>query len=109
MCIRDSKKPPEKDPKTIQIPIAMKDLLLSGSSLLQIARKLNEQGYRTKHGNLLDARGVRYVLENPFYTGISRWNYTDLFPFNKSFDSFSLFFFHFSIGLSIIARLEDQP
>lgn len=72
-----NKKPPEKDPKTIQIPIMMKDLLLSGSSLLQIARKLNEQGYRTKHGNLWDARGVRYVLENPFYAGISRWNYTD--------------------------------
>lgn len=44
----------------------MKDLLLSGSSLLQIARKLNEQGYRTKHGNLWDARGVRYVLEIRF-------------------------------------------
>lgn len=72
-----NKKPPKKDPKTIQIPIMMKDLLLSGSSLLQIARKLNEQGYRTKHGNLWDARGVRYVLENPFYAGISRWNYTD--------------------------------
>lgn len=72
-----NKKPPEKDPKTIQLPIMMKDLLLSGSSLLQIARKLNEQGYRTKHGNLWDARGVRYVLENPFYAGISRWNYTD--------------------------------
>ena len=72
-----NKKPPEKDPKTIQIPIMMKDLLLSGSSLLQIARKLNEQGYRTKRGNLWDARGVRYVLENPFYAGISRWNYTD--------------------------------
>ena len=38
-----NKKPPEKDPKTVQIPIMMKDLLLSGSSLLQIARKLNEQ------------------------------------------------------------------
>lgn len=72
-----NKKPPEKDPKTVQIPIMMKDLLFSGSSLLQIARKLNEQGYRTKHGNLWDARGVRYVLENPFYAGISRWNYTD--------------------------------
>lgn len=72
-----NKKPPEKDPKTVQIPIMMKDLLLSGSSLLQIARKLNKQGYRTKHGNLWDARGVRYVLENPFYAGISRWNYTD--------------------------------
>lgn len=72
-----NKKPPEKDPKTTPIPIMMKDLLLSGSSLLQIARKLNEHGYRTKHGNLWDARGVRYVLENPFYAGISRWNYTD--------------------------------
>jgi site-specific DNA recombinase len=72
-----NKKPPEKDQKTIQIPLLMKDLLLSGSSILQIARKLNEQGYRTKRGNLWDARGVRYVLENPFYAGISRWNYTD--------------------------------
>lgn len=69
--------PPEKDEKTIEIPIMMKDMLLSGKNITQIARKLNELGYRTKRGNLWDNRGVRYVLENPFYAGISRWNYTE--------------------------------
>lgn len=70
-------KPPVIDPDTIQIPIMIKDLFLSGSTTLQIARKLNDLGYQTKRGNLWDARGVRYVLENPFYAGKSRWNYTD--------------------------------
>ena len=70
-------KPPVIDPDTVQIPIMMKDLLLAGTTTLQIARKLNDLGYRTKRGNLWDARGVRYVLENPFYAGKSRWNYTE--------------------------------
>ncbi len=70
-------KPPVIDPDTVQIPIMIKDLFLSGSTVLQIARHLNDMGYRTKRGNLWDARGVRYVLENPFYAGKSRWNYTE--------------------------------
>ena len=70
-------KPPVIDPDTIQIPIMIKDLFLSGSTTLQIARHLNLLGYQTKRGNLWDARGVRYVLENPFYAGKSRWNYSD--------------------------------
>ena len=70
-------KPPVIDPDTVQIPLMIKDLFLSGSTTLQIARKLNELGYQTKRGNLWDGRGVRYVLENPFYAGKSRWNYTE--------------------------------
>lgn len=70
-------KPPVIDPDTVQIPIMIKDLFLSGSTTLQIARRLNDLGYQTKRGNLWDARGVRYVLENPFYAGKSRWNYTE--------------------------------
>lgn len=70
-------KPPVIDPDTVQIPMLIKDMFLSGSSLLPITRKLNELGYRTKHGNLWESRGVRYVLENPFYIGKSRWNYTE--------------------------------
>ncbi|MCI7130378.1 MAG: recombinase family protein [Lachnospiraceae bacterium] len=69
--------PPVIDPDTVQIPIMIKDLFLSGSTTLQIARRLNDLGYQTKRGNLWDARGVRYVLENPFYAGKSRWNYTE--------------------------------
>lgn len=71
------KKPPEKDPKTVQIPLKMKDMLFSGHNFTQIARTLNDMGYRTKRGNPWDSRGVRYVLENPFYCGVSRWNYTE--------------------------------
>lgn len=71
------KKPPVINPDTVQIPLMIKDMFLSGSTQLQIARKLNDSGYRTKRGNLWDARGVRYVLENPFYIGKSRWNYTE--------------------------------
>lgn len=70
-------KPPVIDPDTVQIPIMIKDLFLSGYTTLQIARHLNHLGYQTKRGNLWDARGVRYVLENPFYAGRSRWNYTE--------------------------------
>lgn len=69
--------PPIIDPDTVQIPLMIKDMFLSGSTLLQIARRLNDSGYRTKRGNTWDNRGVQYVLENPFYYGKSRWNYTD--------------------------------
>lgn len=70
-------RPPVIDPDTVQIPMMIKDLFLSGSTTLQIARRLNDLGYQTKRGNLWDARGVRYVLENPFYAGKSRWNYME--------------------------------
>lgn len=69
--------PPVIDPDTVQIPLMIKDLFLSGSTTLQIARRLNDLGFQTKRGNPWDARGVRYVLENPFYAGNSRWNYTE--------------------------------
>jgi DNA invertase Pin-like site-specific DNA recombinase len=70
-------KPPVIDPDTVKIPLTIKDMFLAGSSMLQIARRLNDLGYRTKRGNLWDSRGVRYVLENPFYAGKSRWNYSE--------------------------------
>lgn len=70
-------KPPVIDPDTVQIPVMIKDLFLSGSTTLQIARRLNDLGFQTRRGNPWDARGVRYVLENPFYCGKSRWNYTE--------------------------------
>lgn len=45
-------------------------------SSTDITRWLNDSGFRTTRGNLFDSRGVRYMLENPFYTGLLRWNYT---------------------------------
>lgn len=67
---------PVINPDTKVIPLKCKDMYMSGSSFTQIARHLNDLGYRTKRGNLFDSRGVRYLLENPFYCGRSRWNYS---------------------------------
>lgn len=73
-----SKQPPEKDPDTFPIVeycdrAFMQELLTTR----QIAIRLNSMGYRTKRGNLFDARGVEYILRNPFYAGKIRWNYTE--------------------------------
>lgn len=70
-----NKQPPRIDPDTCAIPLKAKDLLLyENCNPRQIACYLNEHGYRTKNGNLFDERGIRYLLENPFYCGIARWN-----------------------------------
>lgn len=42
-----------------------------------IARKLNQEGYRTSLGNPFEKRGVEYILQNPLYAGYVRWNRTD--------------------------------
>ena len=69
--------PPMINPDTKHIPITIKDMFLAGKTTLQIARYLNQKEYRTKRGNQFDARGVEYILANPFYAGISRWNYSN--------------------------------
>ena len=45
---------------------------LSGSTCSEIAHALNASGIRTSRGNSFDGRSVRYILTNPFYTGILR-------------------------------------
>lgn len=71
------KKPPIKDNRTIVIvENCVKWLMESKMTTRQIALRLNSLGYRTKRGNLFDARGVDYILSNPFYAGKARWNYS---------------------------------
>lgn len=72
------KMPPDKDPDTFPIleychHWFMDELLTTR----QIAFRLNQMGYRTKRGNLFDARGIEYILRNPFNAGKIRWNYTE--------------------------------
>ncbi len=43
-------------------------------TLTTIARMLNDAGYRTRRGNRFERRTVLYILQNPFYTGMVRWN-----------------------------------
>lgn len=40
-----------------------------------IAKELNKKGIRTKKGELWSDFSVRYVLRNPIYMGMVRWNY----------------------------------
>lgn len=45
-----------------------------GCNCFDIARRLNSLGIRTRKGKNFEMRTVRYILENPFYTGKIRWN-----------------------------------
>lgn len=49
---------------------------LNGKSCTRICREINAMGVRTIKGNLYESRMIRYMLENPFYIGKVRWNYS---------------------------------
>jgi len=42
-------------------------------SSFQIARLLNQKGFKTKRGNPIENRTVEYILTNPIYKGYVRW------------------------------------
>lgn len=44
------------------------------NTLTTIARILNDAGYRTRRGKRFERRTVLYILQNPFYAGMIRWN-----------------------------------
>lgn len=69
--------PPVIDPETVIIPLTIKNRFMSGQNTFQIARYCNEQGWRTKRGNQYETRLIEYILQNPFYAGKIRWNYTE--------------------------------
>lgn len=46
----------------------------AGQTIRSIVRELNEAGIRTHRGNLFEDRAVSYILQNPVYTGLLRWN-----------------------------------
>lgn len=41
-----------------------------------IARYLNKSGYKTSHGKAFEARSIDYIIKNPTYCGMIRWNRT---------------------------------
>lgn len=72
-----NKELPVINPDTVAIPITCKKMFLEENKTpIEIARHLNNSGFKTKRGNLFDTRGILYILENPFYAGKIRWNYT---------------------------------
>lgn len=42
-------------------------------NILQIAKYINNLGYRTHRGNLFENRTIEYILTNPVYVGYARW------------------------------------
>lgn len=51
--------------------------LEEGLGTVDIARRLNHMGIRTRTGSLWECRSVEYILKNPFYIGKVRWNRQD--------------------------------
>lgn len=45
-------------------------------NILQIAKYLNNLGYRTHRGNKFENRTIEYILNNPVYCGMARWTPT---------------------------------
>lgn len=44
--------------------------------LFDIARHLNELGYKTSHNKQFERRSIEYIIQNPSYCGMIRWNRT---------------------------------
>lgn len=69
------KQVPVKDPETFPIlEYCDKWFMDENMTTRQIALKLNSMGYKSKRGNLFEARTVEYILRNPFNAGKIRWN-----------------------------------
>lgn len=62
----------EQNPDTAPILRMIFADFLEGMTFSQIAEKLNRQNIRTSRGNFFQARTVRYILQNPVYTGCQR-------------------------------------
>lgn len=75
--IAERGKPPvivEEEAKIIRI--IFQKYALEGMGMFDIARYLNLCGFKTSHGKEFERRSVEYILENPTYCGMIRWNRT---------------------------------
>lgn len=48
---------------------------LEGKTFKEISNYFNLIGAHSKRGNKFQARNIKYILENPVYCGMVRWNY----------------------------------
>ena len=48
-----------------------------GMSFFDIAKYLNSLGLKTSHGKPFERRSVEYIIQNPSYCGMIRWNRTE--------------------------------
>lgn len=62
------------DPNTAALVQMIYSDFLGGMGYLEIARKLNDLGVRTRFGNRMENRNIEYILKNPVYIGKIHWN-----------------------------------
>lgn len=75
--IAERGKPPVIVPEEAEIIKIIFDRYVNqGSGLFDIARYLNTCGFKTSHGKSFERRSVEYILQNPTYCGMIRWNRT---------------------------------
>lgn len=71
-------KPPVIVPEEARIIRLVFDKYVNGhKGPFDIARYLNSLGCKTSHGKAFERRSVEYILENPTYCGMIRWNRTE--------------------------------
>lgn len=49
----------------------------AGMSFFDISRFLNSLGLKTSHGKPFERRSIEYIIQNPSYCGMIRWNRTE--------------------------------
>lgn len=70
-------KPPVVVPEEADIVRLIFDKYVNESwGFFDIARHLNSLGYKTSHGKPFERRSIEYIIQNPVYCGMVRWNRT---------------------------------
>lgn len=62
------------EPEAEIIRLIFDGFINSGKSFLEIARSMNALGFRTRRNSPFERRTIMYILQNPFYCGLVRWN-----------------------------------
>ena len=71
-------KPPVIVPKEAKIVQTIFEKYVNESmGFFDIARYLNDLGLKTSHGKPFERRSIEYIIQNPSYCGMIRWNRTE--------------------------------
>ena len=75
--IQEHGKPPVIVPEEAKIIRIIFDKYVNeNSSFFDIARYLNSLGFKTSHNKPFERRSIEYIIQNPTYCGMIRWNRT---------------------------------
>ena len=75
--IQEHGKPPVVVPEEAEIIRMIFDKYANECwSFFDIARHLNALGFKTSHGKPFERRSIEYIIQNPVYCGMVRWNRT---------------------------------